>query len=95
MKKVLLVFLVILLAPISSSGGTPIEEGANINCSFEGGEMTLEELPIIAANHGYKCDSISTIRKMVFSDGFVLACNNSAYQYKIKKTAGHWFVIVD
>ncbi len=95
MKKILLVFLVILLAPISSSGGTPIEEGTNINCSFEGGEMTLEELAITVANRGYRCDSISAVRKMVFFDGFVLACNNSAYQYKIKKTAGHWFVIVD
>ena len=92
MKKILFVFLVILLAPISSFGGTPIEKGAKINCSFDEEKTTLQGLAITVEAYGHSCDSISSVRKMTFSNDFVLSCNNFADKYNIKNKSGHWFV---
>ena len=91
-KKILFVFLVILLAPISSFGGTPIEKGAKINCSFDEEKTTLQGLAITVEAYGHSCDSISSVRKMPFSNSFVLSCNNFADKYKIKNKSGYWFV---
>ena len=95
MKKILFVFLVILLAPISSFGGTPIEQDAKINCSFDEEKITLQGLAITVSAYGHSCDSISSVRKMAFSNGFVLTCNNFADKYDIKNRSGHWHVTVD
>lgn len=92
MKKILFVFWVILLAPISSFGGTPIEQGAKINCSFDEEKITLQGLAITVSAYGHSCDSISSVRKMAFSNGFVLTCNNFADKYDIKNKSGYWFV---
>jgi hypothetical protein len=94
-KKILFVFLVILLAPISSFGGTPIEQDATINCSFDEEKITLEGLAITVSAYGHSCDSISSVSKMIFSDGFILVCNNFTDKYDIKNRSGHWYVTVD
>lgn len=45
---------------------------------------------------GYRCDSISSFRKAVFSAGeFTLNCNNFRYSYEIKDKGGRWTVTVN
>ena len=89
MKKVLLVFLAILLAPISSFAATPIEQGATIDSYKEQG-ISPEQMALYVLNYGYLCNSISSVRTMGFSNDFILTCNNSANEYKIKKIGGSW-----
>ena len=93
MIKLLMIFLTILLLPIPSFSGFPIEEGAMIDLINEGSGMSPEELAVIVLNQGHTCTSISKIRNNTLSDGYTLACNNGSKDYVIKKIGGSWMVI--
>ncbi len=42
--------------------------------------------------NGYKCDSVSAIRKFFIGRGFVVKCNRYAYTYEIEDRGGNWVV---
>lgn len=98
MKKTILAILlaagVLTLGPtVSHAQDIPIEAGAVI------GNQTPHSAAQAGARlvraYGYRCDSISAFRPMIFSTGFVLHCNRYRYTYDIKDVGGHWRVYVD
>lgn len=84
----------ILLLTIASVQATPVERDAVISDKLKGKSDVLEEIVRLVRGYGYKCDSISAARPMVFSRGFVLVCNGFAYEYEIEDKGGNWRVTV-
>lgn len=81
-----------LLATTASTA--QIEKNAVINDKLQGNASALEAMIAMVRAHGYRCDSISAARPMVFSRGFVLTCNGFAYEYEIVDKGGNWQVTV-
>ena len=80
---------------ISGPGfATPVEREAVINEKLKGRQDVLDDMARLVKAHGYKCDSISAARPMVFSRGFVLVCNGFAYEYELEDKGGNWRVTV-
>lgn len=73
---------------------TPVELNAVINEKLEGRTDILEGMANLVRANGYRCDSISAARPMVFSRGFVLVCNGFAYEYQLEDKGGRWRVTV-
>lgn len=42
--------------------------------------------------HGWRCDSVSSLRSWMFSTGFTLICNNFRYSYDFEDKGGNWTV---
>lgn len=47
----------------------------------------------IERQNDYKCDTVSAARLMITARGFVLTCNNFAYDLQDK--GGHWTIMVE
>lgn len=88
------VMTVLVLLPQFLFAGTPIERDAVINSKLRGETQALEEMVRLVRANGYRCDSISAARPMMFSRGFVLVCNGFAYEFEIEDKGGRWRVTV-
>ena len=55
----------------------------------------INELVRLVRTDDYRCDSVSSFRPLIFSQGFQLGCNNFAYTYDIQDKGGHWIVTVE
>lgn len=93
MKGVLFTVILNLVAP-TAIAATPVERDAMIDDKFKGRTDVLEELVTFIKAHGYRCDSISAARPMVFSRGFVVRCNQWAYEFEIEDKGGKWRITV-
>lgn len=45
--------------------------------------------------YGYRCDSISAFRPLIFGTGYAISCNNFSYSYDVKDVGGRWVVTVN
>jgi hypothetical protein len=43
---------------------------------------------------GYTCDSVDSMRSLVWSAGFSVVCNGFRYSYELKDIGGNWRVYV-
>ena len=68
--------------------------GSNLK-SLDNRQKVLEELVGKIRARGWKCDSISSARTLVFSRGFEVNCNGYAYEYVIEDKGGKWVVRLD
>ncbi|HHX8286271.1 MULTISPECIES: hypothetical protein [Vibrio] len=73
----------------------PVENDAVISKDFENNPQLYEEVANLIRLYGYKCDSLSALRPMVFSRGFVAVCNRFSYTYEIEDKGGRWVVTLD
>jgi hypothetical protein len=96
MKKfaVLVLTAIVLFIPITSFGGTPIENSVLINQKLRQNPDVLESLVTFTKAHGYRCDSISAADILMLSRGYELVCNNFAYKFLIKDKGGKWVITV-
>lgn len=69
----------------------PIERGSEYVDNQEAAQAAVQ----VVEYFGYRCDSISSFHKGVFSDDFTLKCNNFRYVYTIKDKGGRWVVDVE
>ena len=84
--RAIILALAIASLPVAA---TPIERDSWIE--------TSERHAVVAAKlvraHGYRCDSISTLRG-AWGGGYVLFCNSFSYKCHIKDVGGTWRVSV-
>ncbi|WP_348224203.1 zinc ribbon domain-containing protein [Vibrio parahaemolyticus] len=69
-----------------------LESGANAPRGVQETPEVIPQMVRLIQLTGYKCDSISTIREMVFTRGFEVVCNNFFYEYEIEDKGGNWVV---
>jgi hypothetical protein len=93
-----LLFAVILVMSCSaqaqpSSATPPIEKGAIVDADLlaRAPEMP-KHIAVVIRLFGYRCDSISQLRPMFGSRGYVVACNEWAYKYDVEDRGGKWEV---
>ena len=90
-----LLMAIILLFAIQTFAGPPIESNAIISSAVNARSTTI--IPVLVemvTASGWRCDSVSAAREMVFSRGYVLVCNQFSYEYEIIDKGGRWFVKV-
>ena len=83
---------------IAGSRSVRVEPDAIFGSKLKGlddRQKLLEELVGKIRARGWKCDSISSARRMVFSRGFEVNCNGYAYEYVIEDKGGKWVVRLD
>lgn len=94
MKK-LIFFVCGLLVVISTNAtlSTPIETENFVR--EEIGSSAAKLLADVVKLYGYKCDSITSVRSLYFSNGFNIQCNYFRYSYDVEDKGGRWIVTVD
>lgn len=85
---------IVFVFGIPHAHATPVERDAVISDQLKGKTELFDEMAKLVRAFGYKCDSISAARQMVFSRGFMLSCNTFAYEYEIEDKGGNWRVTV-
>jgi hypothetical protein len=73
----------------------PIEPDAAISPKLSQDSDQMDEFAHFVRASGYRCDSISALRRLPASQGFKLVCNHSAYKYEIEDKAGRSIVTVE
>ena len=76
--------------PQKTPNGVPIEKRAVL---FDSEKSTLQIIDAaieLARGNGYRCDSVSGFRPMLFTRGFKLICNNYSYAYDIEDHGAGW-----
>lgn len=58
-------------------------------------QEVLDALASMIRLYGWRCDSISAARFLVFSRGYKIVCNRYAYEYLIKDRGGRWVVTLE
>jgi hypothetical protein len=89
MKKLV---LATLFASSLAYAGTPIESDAVISEQMNS-ELISAVADVVKA-FGYRCDSVSSARPLVWEEGFAIVCNNYRYTYEIRDVGGNWKVFV-
>ena len=80
---------------VSAFTGPPIESNAIISKNVSSrADTVIPALVGMVKAYGWRCDSVSAAREMVFSSGYVLICNQFSYEYEIIDKGGRWFVKV-
>ena len=96
MKNMIHIAAALLLScTIAIASDVKIEPDVVFSSHIEQLDNRQEVLNILAGmirSRGWRCDSISSARKLVFAKGFEIACNWFDYQYLIKDRGGQWVV---
>ena len=58
-------------------------------------QTVLDELAGMIRLWGWRCDTISSARLLVFSTGSKVSCNRYRYTYLIRDRGGRWVVELD
>ena len=58
-------------------------------------QTVLDELAGMIRLWGWRCDTISSARLLVFSTGYKVSCNRYRYTYLIQDRGGRWVVELD
>lgn len=53
-------------------------------------QALANDASMLVRRAGYRCDSVSSISKWVFSVGFNVTCNGYRYKYEIEDRGGKW-----
>lgn len=91
MKK-LIAILALTLAVVPAAEAFEIEAGADIHRKVQG---KLEAIVAVVEYFGYRCDTVSAARPLIFGNGFSLYCNRFRYGYSIEDRGGNWTVTLD
>ena len=85
-------------AVILAAGKTPVEPDAVLGSTIKelpNRQEVLDELVRMIRARGWRCNTISSARMMVFSRGFEVSCNGYAYEYEIRDRGGRWVVTLE
>ena len=77
---------------------TPVEPEAVLGSTIKelpNRQEVLDELVRMIRARGWRCNTISSARMMVFSRGFEMTCNGFAYEYEIRDRGGRWVVTLE
>ncbi len=99
MKPITLLFILITCIQIPSltyaKSGVIIEKDAAIYDDIKGNNKLINLLVLAITTSGYKCNSVSAVRPLIFGHGFNVKCNNYYYSYDIKDEGGNWVIKVN
>lgn len=73
----------------------PVEPDATIDPKLQQDVDFTSELAHFVRASGYRCDSISALRRGSEPHRFTMACNRAAYKYAIEDKDGRWSVTVE
>ena len=87
-----LMLYIAVVSPVFAQS-VPIEEHAIIPNKYRSELIPLID-PVVEAIRatGWRCDSISSVRPLILSRGYVFVCNSFRYEYEIKDRGGNWVV---
>lgn len=54
----------------------------------------MDASAFLVRDHGYRCDTVSSMRYWPFSEGVTMNYNNVRYEYEIQDKGGHMLVTV-
>lgn len=96
MFKIALPFVILLSCQCAIAQPVPIEPDAVISGA---NEMQRSQLPSLIESavglirsHGWKCDSISSVRPFRMSPGIAVICNQYNYTYELWDQGGNWLI---
>ena len=92
--------LALLIGATAQAQPVQLEHDAIVGNSIasQSAEKRMELLNALANMirlNGWRCDSISAARTMLFSRGYAVSCNGYAYSYEIEDRGGQWVVSLD
>jgi len=78
----------------SQAASAPLEEGAlyTNDWTHSHAQTLADSASALIRVSGYRCDSVSSIQRWVFSEGFSVVCNDFRYKYEIEDRGGRWTV---
>ncbi len=91
--KCLVIIFPLALFPTTSFAQVNIERNATIHDEYT--PRMLNAAATVIRAYGYRCDSISSARPLVWSTGIKVICNQFSYAYLIQDKGGNWVVTLD
>jgi hypothetical protein len=87
----------VLIVSGSGTAAAPLEADAIFSSGWTRAHaQTLADgASTLIRRAGYRCDSVSSIQKWVFSSGFDVVCNGFRYSYEIEDRGGNWVVSLE
>ncbi|KAA5607135.1 hypothetical protein F1188_04335 [Roseospira marina] len=58
-------------------------------------QAVVNEGAALIQRYGWKCDSVDSVRRMLFKTGFVYYCNGFRYSYDVWDRGGRWVVKIN
>jgi len=79
----------VFTVPLSAA---PLESDAIYTSDWtkEHAQALANDASMLIRRAGYRCDTVSSISKWLFSVGFDVNCNGHRYQYEIEDRGGDW-----
>lgn len=76
-------------APLTAA---PLENDAIYTSDWtkEHAQALANDASMLIRRAGYRCDTVSSISKWLFSVGFDVNCNDHRYQYEVEDRGGNW-----
>lgn len=99
MRSAIACILVLAAMVSTAASATAVEWEPDAKQLCKGSQISncdgvAEEIIAAVKLEGYRCDSVSSLRKWTFSRGFTMKCNNFAYEYEFEDHGGRWRVKV-
>ncbi|EKN5091898.1 lysozyme inhibitor LprI family protein [Yersinia enterocolitica] len=79
----------------SNARVAPVEHDSILFSNTPDAFEFIDTLVTMIRKSDYKCDSVSSFRPMITSNGYSVSCNKFNYKYEIKDNGGHITVSVD
>ena len=87
-------FLAAAFYPVAALG-VRLEAGAIVDPKLEelsNSQELFDSLALMIRARGWRCDSISAVRRFFWGRGFDVKCNRYSYHYQIEDRGGRWVV---
>lgn len=70
----------------------PLERGAKFtrDWSYARAQTLANEASSVIRASGYRCDSVTSIHRWIYSVGFDIVCNDYRYKYELEDRGGRW-----
>lgn len=70
----------------------PLEPGAKYSrdWSRDRAQVLANEAGGVIRASGYRCDSVTSIHRWIYSVGFDVVCNDYRYKYELEDRGGRW-----
>jgi hypothetical protein len=72
----------------------PFEPKARVATNVSRKAEFFDAMISLVRRNGYRCDSISSVRPFIMSEGYTLICNEFRYTYELADKGGRWIVTV-
>ncbi len=91
MRK-LTIYLGIAGIAVTTAAAAPLERDAILTSGWtrKHAQVLANEASTLIRRAGYKCDSVSSLQRWLFSSGFDVVCNEFRYKYELEDRVGRW-----